>query len=133
MIALDTNVLVRFLAEDDPAQARIAAAIIEGAADRDESLFLSDIVITETTWVLARAYKVSRSTLADIVHRLADARHIAMRDENVVRRAATGYAKGKGDFADYFIRELARASGCEHVVTFDRTLWREEGFARARA
>ncbi len=133
MIALDTNVLVRFLAQDEPAQARIAAEIVEGAADRDETLFLSDVVIAETAWVLTRAYKVSRSALADILHRLADARHIEMRDDDIVRRAATAFAKGKGDFADYLVRELSRESGCDHVVTFDRALWREEGFARAQA
>ncbi|MEP7345084.1 MAG: type II toxin-antitoxin system VapC family toxin [Gemmatimonadaceae bacterium] len=130
MIALDTNVLVRFLAQDDPVQARIAAEIIEGAADRDESLFLSDVVIAETAWVLTRAYKVTRKALADILLRLADARHIEMRDDDIVRRAATAFAAGRGDFADYFIRELSLESGCDQVVTFDRALWRE-GFARA--
>ena len=132
MIALDTNVLVRFLANDDPVQSPIAAAIIEEAAERDEELFVSDVVLVETAWVLSRAYHVSRSALADIVQRLADARHIAVRDVDTVRRATAAFAAGKAEFADYFIGEHAREAGCEHVVTFDRALWREPTFARAR-
>lgn len=131
MIALDTNVLVRYLAQDDPAQARVVSDIIERAAEQDAPLFLSDVVIVETSWVLARAYKVSRSSIADVLHRLADARHVEMRDDDSVRRAAAAYAKGKGDFADYFVRELSRDAGCDEVLTFDRTLWREDGFRRA--
>ena len=133
MIALDTNVLVRFLADDDPAQSPVAAAIIEGAAERDESLFVSDVVLVETAWVLSRAYGISRAALAEVVQRLADARHVAMRDPDTARRAANAYASGKAEFTDYFIGELARDAGCDHVVTFDRALWREPAFARARA
>jgi len=133
VIGLDTNVLVRFLANDDATQSPVAAAIIEGAAERDEALFVSDVVLVEAAWVLSRVYQVPRGTLADILQRLADARHVSMRDADTVRRAAAAFAAGKAEFADYFIGELARKAGCEHVVTFDRALWREPAFTRPRA
>jgi predicted nucleic-acid-binding protein len=133
MIAVDTNVLVRYLAQDDPDQARIAEAIIDGAAERDDTLFVSDVVLAETAWVLTRTYRVSRSTLAEIVHRLADARHVAFRNDDRVRVVAIAFAQGSGDFADYLVRELAHEAGCSRVATFDRTLWKEEGFERATA
>jgi predicted nucleic-acid-binding protein len=133
VIGLDTNVLVRFLANDDPTQSGIAAAVIEGATERGVALFVSDVVLVETAWVLSRAYGVTRAALADIVQRLADARHVTMRDADTVRRAVAAFAGGKAEFADYFIGELAREAGCQYVVTFDRALWREPAFTRAKA
>ena len=132
MIAIDTNVLVRYLVQDDAAQARIASAIIDGVAEADDEIFVSDVVLVETAWVLGRAYDVRRSTLAEVVLRLADARHVVLRDDALVRRAVGAFASGKGDFADYFARELAREAGCDELVTFDRALWREPGFTRAK-
>ncbi len=128
-IALDTNVLVRFLVADDVAQSRDAAALIERTIDAGETLFISDIVVCETVWVLAAAYKVPRDEIGGVLRELLRARHLVFSQADLLARALSAFNSGKGDYADYLIREQAFEAGCEIVVTFDRALLRDEGFA----
>lgn len=128
MIALDTNVLVRFLVEDDEAQSAAAAALIEETLSTGEGLFVSDIVLCETVWVLTASYRVKRPTTISVLRELLRARQVAFSTPDGISRALDAFARGRGDFADYLIREHARAAGCDHVATFDRTLFGEPGF-----
>jgi predicted nucleic-acid-binding protein len=132
VIALDTNVLVRYLVEDDAKQTALAAALIERAIADDESLYVSDVVVCETVWVLSVAYKVGRKEIAAVLRNLFRARHLAFGAVEQLIRALEAYDAGKGDFADYLIREHARAADCESVATFDRLLQRERGFIAVR-
>ncbi len=128
MIALDTSVLVRYLVEDDAKQTAHAAALIERAIADDESLYVSDVVVCETVWVLSVAYKVGRKEIAAVLRNLFRARHLAFGTVEQLIRALDAYESGKGDFADYLIREHARAADGESVATFDRLLLKERGF-----
>ena len=130
MIALDTNVLVRFLVEDDEQQSRLAARLITAAIRRDDQLFISDIVLCETVWVLSSAYRLSRPEIAAALSGLLRARAVVFSSSDRLTRALEAYTKGKGDFADYLIREHARAAGAETVATFDRSLLKERGFSK---
>ena len=129
MRALDTNVLVRFLVEDDVKQSAAAAALIERAADAGEPLFVSDIVVCELVWVLGSAYRVGRAQLAATLRELLRARSLVFEAADELVRALDGFARGRGDFADYLVREHARAAGCSTVVTFDKVLQKESGFS----
>ena len=130
MIALDTNVIVRFLVEDDKAQAAAAAALIERAIDANEPLFIADVALCEVVWVLEYSYKVSRSEVVDVLGRLLHARHMTFGAPDLLVRALASFSSGKGDFADYVIREHALAAGCATVATFDRALLKEPAFTR---
>jgi predicted nucleic-acid-binding protein len=132
VIALDTNVLVRYLVEDDAKQTALAAALIERAIADDESLYVSDVVVCETVWVLSVAYKVGRKEIAAVLRNLFRARHLSFGVVEQLIRALDAYEAGKGDYADYLIREHARAADCESVATFDRVLQRERGFVVVR-
>ena len=132
MIALDTNVLVRYLVKDDATQTALAAELIDRVIAADESLFVSDIVVCETVWVLRVSYRVGRSEVAALLRQLFRARHLLFRAVDQLSRALEAYAAGKGDFADYVIREHARAADCESVATFDTVLVRERGFVAVR-
>ena len=129
MRALDSNVLVRFLVEDDAKQSAAAAALIERAAAADESLFVSDVVVCEVVWVLGTAYRVSRTQIASTLRELFRARALVFEAAAELARALDAFAAGRGDFADYLVREHARAAGCSTVVTFDKTLLKEAGFS----
>jgi len=129
MIALDTNVLVRFLVEDDKVQARKAATSMERATAAEEPLFISDTVMCETVWVLAAAYRVPREKIGETLGRLLMAAQLRFANVDRLSRARDAFVAGKGDFADYLIREEARDAGCDHVATFDRVLLKEEGFS----
>ncbi len=128
MIALDTSVLVRFLVEDDPEQSRRAARFVEKAAKDGETIWLSDVVLVETAWVLDRSYGYPRSEIVDALRRVVSARNVKTAEQDGVVRAVDGYEAGEGGFADCLIRERARESGCDAVVTFDRKLLGREGF-----
>lgn len=117
MIGLDTNVLVRYLVQDDPAQAAAASAVMDELTETDPG-YLSLVTVVELYWVLRRAYKVSVGRCAELVEGLLDARELRV-DQDVIVRAALTASHGGLDFADAVIVELGRAAGCEHTVTFD--------------
>ena len=129
MIALDTNVLVRYLVEDDKAQSAKARALVNRAVANHESLFVPDIVVCETVWVLTAAYEVTRAEVRRILSLLLTASHLRFRDLDQLARARDAFDAGRGDFADYLIREQAVAAGCERVATFDRALLSEQRFS----
>ena len=130
MIALDTNVIVRFLVEDDKVQTAAAARLIEHAVVTDEALFVADVALCEVVWVLEYSYQVSRAEVASVLNRLLHARHLTFSSPDLLVRALAAFASGKGDFADYVIHEHAVAAGCSAVATFDRALLKESGFRR---
>ena len=132
MIALDTNVLVRYVVEDDERQSAQAAALIDRAIASDESLFVSDVVVCELVWVLSVAYKFDRDAIAGLLRDVFRARHLQFAATDQLVRALDAYATGKGDFADYLVREHAREAECESVATFDKVLLKERGFAPVR-
>jgi predicted nucleic-acid-binding protein len=128
MIALDTNLLVRLLVQDDASQARAVERLVVRARRDRTPLFVSDVVLCELVWVLTRRAKQSRAGIADALERLLDTESIVVADPSVARGALAAYRDGSGDFADYIIREQALAAGASEVVTFDRALRGETGF-----
>ena len=128
MIALDTNVLVRFLVEDDAAQLARARRLLQKAVESNSFCYVSDVVMCELVWVLERSYKFRRAEIGQVLGRLLHAGNLAFSSSEKLVRALEGYEAGSGDFADYLIREHARASGCEAVATFDGDLLKEPGF-----
>jgi len=132
MIALDTNMLVRFLVQDDPKQSLQAGRLIEKAVDRQVPLFISDVVMCETVWVLASAYGLPRAEIADALGALLRAKSLVFASTDRLASAFEAYRRGKGDFADYLIREQAHAHGADEVATFDRALLKEPGFVAPR-
>jgi len=130
MIALDTNVLIRFLVEDDEKQTRVAKRLIRNAIEREEQLFIGDIVMCETVWVLSSAYRFSRAEIVEALAGLLRARAVVFASADQLARALEAYAKRKEGFADYLIREHAVAAGADTVATFDRSLLKEPGFSK---
>lgn len=128
MIALDTNVLVRFLVEDDPSQTEKARGVLQRAIDSNSSCFISDIVMCEVVWVLESSYRFRRTEISQVLGRLLRSTHLVFSSREQLARSLEAYLTGRGGFADYLIREHARASGCEVVTTFDGDLLKEPGF-----
>ena len=131
MIALDTNVLVRFLVEDDVAQTKRARALITRAIEEEGGCFVPDVVICEVVRVLTSAYRVPKSEIVRHLGSLLRARHFAYRSADRLARALDAFSDGRGDFADYVIREDSMAAGCDAVATFDKDLYGERGFQTA--
>ena len=117
MIGLDTNVVVRYLVQDDPDQSAAASALIEDLTETNPG-YISLVTVVELYWVLRRSYEVKPDRCTEILEGLLEARELRVGQDDVVR-AALRDADGL-DFADAVIAELGRAAGCEHTVTFDR-------------
>jgi predicted nucleic-acid-binding protein len=130
MIGLDTNVLVRFLVEDEPAQARLALQLIEREIAACKRLFVSQIVLCELVWVLASAYEFRRTEIVGVLADLLRSRDLEIEDRDAAVRALDAYAKTKGDLSDFLILERAKAAGCRTVATFDKALLERPGFVR---
>jgi predicted nucleic-acid-binding protein len=128
MIALDTNVLVRFLVDDDPVQSKRAARLLARASRSAEPLFVSDVVMCEIAWVLRSCYRVGPKRIAATLESLLESRQLTFASPDLLSRALHAYAAGRGDFADYVIREHGSGAGCDRVATFDASLLREAGF-----
>lgn len=119
MIGVDTNVLLRFLVDDDPAQNEIARRLLSGRSSADP-VFISAVTIAETVWVLTRTLDYSSDIVCDMLRDLlaSDAVSIEHGDE-------LGFLLGesqpkKAEIADYLIAWSAERAGCSHTVTFDR-------------
>ena len=133
MIGLDTNVLVRYLTEDDPGQARRAAMLLEGVTGSEERLFVSHIVLCELTWVLRGAYGRPKQDVVRALEGLISSAQLLVEDSALAHRALERYRYGKADFADYVVAERAWAAGCSEIATFDRKLLGEDGFVAPSA
>jgi predicted nucleic-acid-binding protein len=116
MIALDTNVLVRVLTRDDPAQAAVATAIL-----RREESFIAKTVLLETEWVLRYTYDLDRASVYSALLKLVGYRGVEIEARATVVRALSWYRQGL-DFADAL--HLASSGSAERFATFDRPLFR---------
>jgi predicted nucleic-acid-binding protein len=128
MKGLDTNVVVRYLTQDDPRQSRRANAVIENALAGEGRLHVDTVVLCEVVWVLGAAYQLDRATVAGTLLQLVDAAQLSLDDRDLLREAAQRYQTGPGDFADYVLGLRNRAAGCETTLTFDRAHKRDELF-----
>lgn len=117
MIGLDTNVLVRYIVQDDEEQSPRASRLIDGLDENDQG-FVSVVALVELHWVLRRAYKVSREDAAGIIRKLLGAKELSLQEPDAVRRALTRLTDDV-DFSDALISELDAAAGCAYTATFD--------------
>ena len=128
MIGLDTNVLVRYVTQDDAGQARRVDAVVERAIDNRTALHIDDVVLCEFVWVLRAAYRFGRSSIAEALDRVLSTEMFSFEDRDLLRRASDAYRAGSGDFADYVIGFRNLRAGCAHTVTLDRALRGERPF-----
>lgn len=128
MTGVDTNVLVRYLTQDEPRQARRATRFFEELAGTGGRCMVGPVVLCELVWVLHGAYGLSRSAIAHTLDGILSTAQIEVDRRDVVLAAVAHYRRGPGDFADYVIGESHARSGCETTVTFDRRLSRAAAF-----
>jgi predicted nucleic-acid-binding protein len=124
LIALDTNVLVRYLVGDDARQTPVATRIIEETLTASEPGFVSLIVLVELSWVLDRVYGCAVNQVASIFAELLASPTILVEQAAAV---ASAIAQPHGDLADSLLHEVGKAHGCGQTVTFDRKFARLPG------
>jgi len=131
MIGLDTNVLVHYLTQDDPVQSLRATELIERRLAEDNPGFISVVAMTETVWVLERAYRLSNVRIAEVIERLLQTAVLVVENEAEVFAAMTVLQEGSGSFSDALIGELGERAGCSITLTFDQKASRLRNFVLA--
>jgi len=120
MNGLDTNVLVRYLTQDDPNQSVQANQLIEQTLMEGNHFFISIIVLCELVWVLMRAYHYSKSEVIFVLEKILLARQFEIEDKNTVRQALNDFKKSHADFADCLIGLKNSEFGCKTTLSFDK-------------
>jgi predicted nucleic-acid-binding protein len=122
MIALDTNILVRYFAQDDPTQ---CAAVLRFLSKPSGVYYISDFVALETAWVLQKAYHWSPAEVAQALTGLLLIHNLVFRDEYSLKEALRAYENG-ADLGDELIWREAQAAGCKKMASFDRKLQKSQ-------
>ena len=120
MIGLDTNVLVRYLTQDDPIQSPRATGLIERRLTDEDPGVVSIVAMAETAWVLERIYGLTAKELAAAIERMLEVDVFVVESEQQVFTAMIAVKEGRGSFADALIGTLGIKAGCAHTVTFDQ-------------
>jgi predicted nucleic-acid-binding protein len=127
VIGVDSNILVRYLTQDDPVQYPKAKAFLESLTDASPG-YLSLVVVAETAWVLERTYKFPDDAIALAMLTTISALNLVVQDDEAVVHALHAARDGRGTFADALIGVLAANAGCSRTATFDKRASRLPGF-----
>jgi predicted nucleic-acid-binding protein len=128
MIGLDTNIIVRYLTQDDPLQSRKAVKIIEHTISEGNPGYISLVTIAETAWVLERTYHFPSKDIARAIEMMLQADSLLIQNEQEIYTAMVALKTGTGTFADALIAALGQWAGCASTLTFDKKAARISGF-----
>lgn len=128
MIGLDTNVLVRYIVQDDPAQVATATAFIEKHCTAEAPGFVNNIVLVELVWVLERGYGYDKSAILSVLKQMAVTTELRLENVDSVWAAINAYETGSAGFSDCLIGVVNRQRTCLATYTFDRRVAKNAGF-----
>lgn len=128
MIGLDTNVLVRYIAQDDPRQSPRATRLIESLSGTEPG-FISHVVLAETVWVLESCYGTDASKIAEVIETLLRIDGLVVDRADIAWLALREFKQRPGDFPDVLIAAIARGAGCTSVQTFDHGAAKRAGMS----
>jgi predicted nucleic-acid-binding protein len=132
MIGIDTNVLVRYFAKDDPRQTPLAVKFMRSLT-RGAPGYIQLVTLAELVWVLKRKYQASREQISNILEALLIAEELVVQEVVCAYRALGLYQRANIDYADALIAVGAQIAGCSRVVTFDRAAVAGTGMQLLRA
>lgn len=129
MTGIDTNVLVRYLVQDDPRQSAIARRFIEEELSEENKGHVSAIVLCEVVWVLTRAYKQPKERILKVISGILETDVFEVERRECVWRAFYDFEEGSADFSDYLMGEINHLCGVDRTVTFDERASKSRLFA----
>jgi predicted nucleic-acid-binding protein len=130
MIGLDTNILVRYLTQDDPIQSPKTREVFERRLTEENPGFVSIVAMVEIVWVLERSYGLTTDEIVGAVERVLQTEVLIVENEQEVFTAMIALKEGQGSFADAVIAALGARMGCSRTLTFDQKALRLPGFKR---
>jgi len=127
MIGLDTNIVVRYVTQDDPKQATLDHRLIEETLSAEHPGLVSTVALVERVRILESGYGCDRAQISSVLERLLRANPLAVEQADVAWQAARFFARGKADFADCLIERAGNANSCDCTVTFDHLAVKSAG------
>lgn len=131
MIGLDTNILVRYFAQDDRVQSRLANRLLEDGL-RDEAGYISLVVLVELAWVLTSVYELDKMALIEVLEKVLAAKELEIEQMEIFVSALRAFERTRADFADLIIAASARDAGCSKTLTFDQSAAKKAGMTLLR-
>jgi len=128
MIGLDTNVLIRYIAQDDEKQSKIATEAIEKDYDKTDFFYINHTVLCEVVWVLQRAYKTQKKQIINIIEQILHTSQFTVQSPDTVWKALLEYRQNSADFSDYLIAEINYSEGCKFTIPFDKKASKSQRF-----
>ncbi len=128
MIGLDTNILIRYVMQDNPQQSAAVAALLAQLTE-EEPGYISVATLLELVWVLRSRYRVPKGEQIVVLEHLLRTTTLLLQHEREVSRAFASWQSGPGSFSDVLIAELNAAAGCSTTFTFDQKASRLRGFS----
>jgi predicted nucleic-acid-binding protein len=120
VIGLDTNVVVRYLAQDDPRQSAAATRVFERTLSSEKPGFVSVVTMCEVAWVLVDCYRADRDRIRAVIEGLLGSKQIQVQSAELVWKALRAWQGSAADFSDALIGELALSEGAAKTLTFDK-------------
>lgn len=120
MIGLDTNVIIRYLMEDEKKQFIRAEKVIELAIEQKKSLHINLVIICEVVWVLGYHYELKREQISEFLGKILHAEQIEVENRQLALNAFYEYQNSQADFADCLIGLINQSLGCATTYTFDK-------------
>jgi predicted nucleic-acid-binding protein len=120
VVSLDTNVLIRFIVQDDVVQFRLAAQLVHQAKASGQRAVVTMLVVLECEWVLRSAYHYSKIQILSALGTLRTAGEVSIEDHPVLENALELWEQSTANFANCLILAHSRALGCSTMVTFDK-------------
>jgi predicted nucleic-acid-binding protein len=128
LIGLDTNVLVRYIAQDDPLQSKLASDLLENKCSVENPGLINEITLCEVIWVLKRAYRYDKTVILSVIKQLLSINEIYILSHTEAWGAYYDYEIGNADFSDYFIAHINKKMGWLFTFSFDKKAYQNESF-----
>lgn len=128
MIGIDTNVLVRYITQDDEAQASLATDYIENYCSTGNKIFINHIVICESVWVLKKCYNLSKQRVINVIEHILKISQFSIENPQIIWQALSDYKKAPADFADYVVSRTNKFYNCDETITFDQKAGKSKEF-----
>ena len=122
MIGLDTNILVRYITQDDVQQAQRANRIIEQSCSKTSQGYIAQIVLCELAWVLQRAYGYDKQQVILVLDQVLITAEFNIENEDLARKTLETWRKGTAGYSDYLLVLTNQSAGCEFTYSFDMKL-----------
>lgn len=119
-IGIDTNILIRFITNDDPDQADLVEALFESLQKENATFLVNEVVLAELDWVLTHVYKYSKEGFLKTINQLFETENIAFHNPHLVKKACKLYTHSGADFSDCYISVINNNFGCKTTYTFDK-------------